>query len=497
MRKQIALLLLTTAITIACAQKHSMSYQSIEQAFGKQTFVTGRDRIGELLPTAQRTLIEKKPGKYKKAKVRTSFYGNYMGIDELPGFLNSVEYTVLDEIVYKDSAYIRFAQESNGERTVFVIPKSIINRYVPMGCFLNMPMMAEEVNGIFNRYFYLNPSKIYAAMDFGKTERNDELKSYTLSDSDGEIAIGKQKFCRVTWEGFRPLNTSKPYEVAARVGNKEFYIHSVKLHKLIDTEALVDDNYLDSLRTAVRVNDSIDNAKDRHVILATYFNDTIAMFAYRPTSEYSGEYHGFCRGVEKTYRKYQSVRFLDSKDDEFLQRRGDDGLTVREKTAHEYDSLAQIWRKERLLKQAEEKLLEEERQRKSFDSILAACKSKQIFIFDQEYVFAEYGGRFGLKWTFYNCFNKEIKYIKITVKPYNKVGDIQRDDIGRKEALARCIGPLEKGEFGTYSFEKLFWDDNDIIDHVNISNIVITFKDNSTKVFSEWNNIKKRMLKYN
>ena len=82
------------------------------------------------------------------------------------------------------------------------------------------------------------------------------------------------------------------------------------------------------------------------------------------------------------------------------------------------------------------KKLEREKEQKSIDSTLRVYKQKQIFIWNQKYAYGDYG-QFGLEWMFYNCFNKVIKYIEITIKPYNQVGDIQRDDIGRKEAKAR------------------------------------------------------------
>ena len=37
---------------------------------------------------------------------------------------------------------------------------------------------------------------------------------------------------------------------------------------------------------------------------------------------------------------------------------------------------------------------------------------------------------FGMDYTIFNCFNKTIKYVVITLVCYNNVGDIRRDYLG-------------------------------------------------------------------
>ena len=109
-------------------------------------------------------------------------------------------------------------------------------------------------------------------------------------------------------------------------------------------------------------------------------------------------------------------------------------------------------------------------------------QQKKILIISQEYSFSNY--QFGLKFKFYNCYQKDIKYINLTICAYNRVGDLQRDDIGRSKKEVRCIGPLEKGEVGTYDFDELFWDENDIIHRLVVTNVKITFMDNSVVSYS-------------
>ena len=139
--------------------------------------------------------------------------------------------------------------------------------------------------------------------------------------------------------------------------------------------------------------------------------------------------------------------------------------------------------------------MEEERTIQFIDSTILVCKKKQIFIWKQEYAYGDYG-KFGLEWNFFNCYNKAIKYIELTIKPYNQVNDIQRDDFGRKEAKAKCIGPIESGDLATFTFDELFWDDNDLINKLKVSYIKITFMDNTTKVFSGIENVNKHRLAF-
>ena len=167
---------------------------------------------------------------------------------------------------------------------------------------------------------------------------------------------------------------------------------------------------------------------------------------------------------------------------QFLLRRGNKGLAIRKKIAFQQDSIMQLGVAHcidslRNLTQIAENNLYNELNR------------RQIFILKELYSYSDY--KFGKKFTFYNCFNKRIKYINITLTAYNGVGDIQRDDIGRSSAKLRGIGPIEKGDIASYDWDEIFWDDNDIIDEVRITNITFTFFDGTTKSYSGKANIDK------
>ena len=166
----------------------------------------------------------------------------------------------------------------------------------------------------------------------------------------------------------------------------------------------------------------------------------------------------------------------------FLLRRGNKGLAIRKKIAFQQDSIMQlrvahcIDSLRNLSRIAENNFYNE-------------LNRQQIFILKDLYSYSDY--KFGKKFTFYNCFNKRIKYINITLTAYNGVGDIQRDDIGRSSAKLRGIGPIEKGDIASYDWDEIFWDDNDIINKVLITNISFTFFDGTTKSYSGKANIDK------
>ena len=185
--------------------------------------------------------------------------------------------------------------------------------------------------------------------------------------------------------------------------------------------------------------------------------------------------------IEKTV-SLDSLVFDDEGRYQFLLRRGNKGLAIRKKIAFQQDSIMQLGVAHCL---DSLRNLSQRAKNKFYNEL----NRRQIFILKDLYSYSEY--RFGKKFKFYNCFNKRIKYINITLTAYNGVGDIQRDDIGRSSAKLRGIGPIEKGDIASYDWDELFWDDNDIINKVLITNITFTFFDGTTKSYSGKANIDK------
>ena len=185
--------------------------------------------------------------------------------------------------------------------------------------------------------------------------------------------------------------------------------------------------------------------------------------------------------IEKTV-SLDSLVFNDEGRYQFLLRRGNKGLAIRKKIAFQQDSIMQLGVAHCL---DSLRNLSQRAKNKFYNEL----NRRQIFILKDLYSYSEY--RFGKKFKFYNCFNKRIKYINITLTAYNGVGDIQHDDIGRSSAKLRGIGPIEKGDIASYDWDELFWDDNDIINKVLITNITFTFFDGTTKSYSGKANIDK------
>ena len=55
----------------------------------------------------------------------------------------------------------------------------------------------------------------------------------------------------------------------------------------------------------------------------------------------------------------------------------------------------------------------------------------------------------------------------------------------------RGIGPIEPNDGGSYSWEKIFWDEYGVIKNCRITAIKFTFKDGTVKSFSGYANIRK------
>ena len=103
----------------------------------------------------------------------------------------------------------------------------------------------------------------------------------------------------------------------------------------------------------------------------------------------------------------------------------------------------------------------------------------KFVITNKEYAYAEYGSQFGLKISMYNGYKKTIKYVSFTVRPYNRVGDVTYDDLGRNKKIVQVIGPIAYGKEVSVTFNNMFWDDRDIIDCLSITHIKLEFMDGS------------------
>ena len=101
---------------------------------------------------------------------------------------------------------------------------------------------------------------------------------------------------------------------------------------------------------------------------------------------------------------------------------------------------------------------------------------------------------FGLEFNFYNCFQKTISKIEISVIPVDAKGRLQRDRFKRDERTVRCMGPVYPGSPAQYTFDELFWDDSGHIKYMRVTDIIFHFTDGSRKAFSGHEKILKHTL---
>ena len=198
------------------------------------------------------------------------------------------------------------------------------------------------------------------------------------------------------------------------------------------------------------------------------------------TEKYSSKRKKYYKGylLQKDIELPEDVlSFRNEEDKVYLDRRGAAGETERKKMALSSDI-------EYTIEATKYLTIKTDEAKEKLDKLYSHYKKNNILILEQKYSYAEYGSRFGLAFQFFNCYTKDIKYILLTVVAYNQVGDKQRDDIGKHTREARCIGPIAPNESGTYDFNELFWDDNDVINKLKLEKVVVTFMDGTTRTYS-------------
>lgn len=76
-----------------------------------------------------------------------------------------------------------------------------------------------------------------------------------------------------------------------------------------------------------------------------------------------------------------------------------------------------------------------------------------------------------------NAYDKDIKYIRFNLVPYNRVDDvISRSLIETKKI--EIIGPFKSDTEDYFIFNEVWLDENNIVDYIKITDIKITFMDN-------------------
>lgn len=241
----------------------------------------------------------------------------------------------------------------------------------------------------------------------------------------------------------------------------------------------------------IKLTDSAKNILEEHNINYDLgFDLLFSVYCHtaKTTGTYSKTKHDYFKGFilgQEIELPSSAVIFRHEGDKEYLMARGDVGINTRRSVAADnnakYSAGVLLWM-DNYSAELQSKI----------DKTNAYYKKNGILILDQEYSFSDY--RFGLKFNFYNCFSKDIKYIVLTVVGYNQVGDKERDDWGNHTKEARCIGPINPTNTGVYDFNDLFKDEKGIIKELKVEKVVVTFMDNTTKTFSGKSNVDKLRL---
>lgn len=94
---------------------------------------------------------------------------------------------------------------------------------------------------------------------------------------------------------------------------------------------------------------------------------------------------------------------------------------------------------------------------------------------------SEYTDATGLRFSVYNPTKKTIKYVYLSVVGMNAVDDPVRDRItGATSKQLRGVGPIEPGDFGSYTFEN-FWF-TDLVEWPRLTSLKVQYMDGTTKV---------------
>lgn len=113
---------------------------------------------------------------------------------------------------------------------------------------------------------------------------------------------------------------------------------------------------------------------------------------------------------------------------------------------------------------------------------LKNCKAAGLAIYDWSYYDeSEYTEGTSAKITVYNPTNKTIKYLWFSFVGYNPVGDRVIDKRSRTSVVTKkAVGPIAKGETGTYSFEYVWF--TDIVETAKIASIKVIYMDGTEKI---------------
>lgn len=137
--------------------------------------------------------------------------------------------------------------------------------------------------------------------------------------------------------------------------------------------------------------------------------------------------------------------------------------------------------------------LVQEHMRAEVERTKERMNADEIFILNLKPARSDY--MFGLEFNFYNCFEKTISKVEITVVPVNDRDQVQPDKFNRTTRSVRCMGPIRPGSPAQYVFDELFWNDKGRIKFMRVTNITFHFTDGTRRAFNGYQTILKHSLK--
>lgn len=468
-------LLLTLIIGMAAmvsAYAQNDTFVSVQDVLGKQIYVMP----GNITPCTY-ALIDGKLKLVQKDKKHT--------------------YTITDRSYKVDSELYQYKKNRflvlKGGQDIFFLKETDSPLFLSL--LKNESIWIDYVRDLNNSYTFLDIEQGGKYHKSSSTECYDKLSrlnwvGFTFSESDVNLKVDEVTESGISKSNFVISNTQyKSLKDIAFIhkNNIQPYItkYEERLAKEKRDKEIQDSIYNCKLRLATAKKDMTFGSDDDEIRVSE--GDTIAIFNYNDTiSMFIGRYHFNNLRLDEN-----DIKFVDSQnsgtiynpkwtsvDKNYLMSKKSVGREDRFIIAYDYDTE----RTHRWLEDLRSKI-------QAYQEEITYMRKNQIFITKAGYNYN--GEQFGMNYDIHNCFGKTIKYVEITLTCYNAVEDVQRDYFGDSTKKVRGIGPIEPDEGGSYSWEKIFWDEYDVIKNCRITAIKFTFKDGTIKSFNGYANIMK------
>lgn len=136
---------------------------------------------------------------------------------------------------------------------------------------------------------------------------------------------------------------------------------------------------------------------------------------------------------------------------------------------------------------------QEEQLRSEVERAKDRMRRDEIFVMNIKAARSDY--MFGVELNLFNCYDKTISMLELSVAPYNDRDRVQEDKFHRSVRTMRCMGPIRPGSPAQYTFDELFWDDRGKIKYMRVTHITFHFTDGTTKSFNGYKQILRHSLK--